>query len=163
MHQEESDSCWFPAALQVPWAQESSAGTVVTYKDLKGSRQTVELVLPTLLSWCHVWMCIPVFRTGAGRISHSVDLSWLPFLGLGSACTHQAKPFPSLTSAPSLQFCPGFSSPTPCSSACLLPEPLHPFCFSLLELFSLPGSLVTLACHPPSSLSIRICSAGDQS
>lgn len=32
------------------------------------------------------------------------------------------------------------------------PEALHPFCFPLLELFSLPGSLVTLPCHPPSSL-----------
>lgn len=30
-------------------------------------------------------------------------------------------------------------------------------------LFASPGSLVTLPCHPSSSLPIRICSAGDQS
>lgn len=49
------------------------------------------------------------------------------------------------------------------SSHFLLPEALYPFDFSLLEPFSLPPSLVTLSCHPPSSLPIRICSAGDQS
>lgn len=49
------------------------------------------------------------------------------------------------------------------SSCFLLPEALYPFHFSFPEPFSLPPSLVTLSCHPPSSLPIRICSAGDQS
>lgn len=62
-----------------------------------------------------------------------------------------------------LCLCPRSFSIVPASPHFLLPEALYPFHFPLPEHFSLPPSVVTRSCHLPSSLPIRICSAGDQS
>lgn len=162
MHQKESDSAWSDWRDCVD-LKVAHAGTLGTEElcchggDLQRAEEQQAdsggLSCPLPFSGTMSGNTSPVFRTGGGRNSDSIDLSWLSFLGPG-LCLHLPPSSPSP---------PCFFSLTPWFSAFLLPKALHPSCFSLLEPFSLSGSLVTLPCHPPSSLPIRICSAGDQS
>lgn len=161
MHQKESDSAWSDwrdcVALKVAHAGTLGTGELCCHGgDLKRAEEQQAdsggLSCPLSSSGTMSGNTSRV-QTSGGRNSDSIDLSWLSFLGPG-LCLHipaRAFSFTHPLLLP-LQFCPCFSSLTRWFSAFPLPKALHPSCFSLLEPFSLPGSLVTLPCHPPSSL-----------
>lgn len=156
MHQKESDSAWSDwrdcVDLKVAHAGTLGAGELCCHgEDLQRAEEQQAdsggLSCPLPFSGTMSGNTSPVFRTGGGRNSDSIDLSWLSFLGPG-LCMHLLARAFSFTHPLLL---PLHVSSTNSLVLCFpSPQGSPPF------LFFSPGAFLSawLSCHSPLSPSL---------